>query len=70
MDNEEYWKEELKQRYRSKGIALGMALFMPFGVILWLLVGNPGMLGVGPALGLSIGISIGESMYRKTLLRK
>lgn len=68
MDFDENRKEELKQHYRSRGIAIGTVLFMPFGVILWLLLDNPGFLGVGPALGISIGIAIGEAMYRKEVL--
>jgi len=68
MDYDEYRKEELKQHYQDKGIAIGVVLFMPFGVILWLLLDNPGFLGVGPALGISIGIAIGEAMYKKEVM--
>jgi len=68
MDQDEQRTEELKQQYKRKGMGIGMALFMPFGVILWLLLDNPGFLGVGPALGISIGIAIGEAMYKKEVL--
>ena len=68
MDYDEYRKQELKRHYQGKGMAIGMALFMPFGVILWLLLDTPGMLGVGPALGVSIGIALGEAMYKKEVL--
>jgi hypothetical protein len=30
---------------------------MPFGIVLWLLLDNPGMIGVGVVLGISIGAS-------------
>ena len=68
MNFDENQKEELSQHYHRRGMGIGMALFMPFGVILWLLLGNPGMLGVGPALGISIGIAIAEAMYKKEVL--
>lgn len=58
-------EEELKDHYQRKGMGIGLALFLPFGVILWLLLDNPGFLGLGPALGISIGIAIGEAMYKK-----
>ncbi|MCK5634477.1 MAG: hypothetical protein KAI06_05295 [Anaerolineales bacterium] len=65
MNFDEYQEEELKQQYQRKGMGIGMALFMPFGVILWLLLDNPGFLGVGPALGVSVGIALGEAMYKR-----
>ena len=49
-------------------MGIGLALFIPFGVALWLVLDNPGMLGLGPALGVSIGIAIGEAMYKKEVL--
>ena len=68
MNFDDQQNEELKQHYQRKGMGIGMVLFMPFGVILWLLLDNPGLLGVGPALGISIGIAIGEAMYKKDVL--
>ena len=46
------------RRYTS-GQYMGffMLMFMPFGIVLWLLLDNPGMIGVGVALGISIGAS-------------
>jgi len=63
-------QEALKRQTMGKGMAIGMVMFIPFGVILWLLLDNPGMLGVGPALGISIGIAIGEAMYKKEVSGK
>lgn len=37
-----------------------MAMFMPFGIALWLLLDNPGMIGVGVVLGISIGTSFNQ----------
>lgn len=68
MNFDDHQNEELRQHYQRKGMGIGMVLLMPFGVILWLLLDNPGMLGVGPALGISIGSSIGEAMYKKDVL--
>ena len=68
MNFDDQQNEELKQHYQRKGMGIGMVLFMPFGVILWLLLDNPGLLGLGPALGISIGLAIGEAMYKKDVL--
>jgi glycopeptide antibiotics resistance protein len=68
MNVDEHQNEELKQHYQRKGMGIGFALFMPFGVIFWLLLDNPGFLWVGPALGISIGIAIGEAMYKREVL--
>ena len=37
-----------------------MAAFMPIGIVLWLLLDNPGMIGVGVAIGVSIGASFNQ----------
>jgi hypothetical protein len=51
--------------FRRKGMGIGMILFTPFGIALWLTTGNPGLLGVGPAVGIPVGLSIGEAMYKR-----
>ena len=45
---------------RMSGYYLGIciALFSPMGIILWLTLDNPGFLGIGPALGAAIGVSL------------
>ena len=53
------------ESFRRKGMAIGMILFTPFGIALWLTTGNPGLLGVGPAVGIPVGLSIGEAMYKR-----
>lgn len=65
-----YDQEALKRQTMSKGMAIGMVLFMPFGVILWLLLDNSVMLGMGIVLGISIGAAIGEAMYKKEVSGK
>ena len=38
-------------------MAFFMLLFMPMGIALWLLLDNPGFIGVGVVLGISLGTS-------------
>jgi len=57
-------KQEL-EHYRGIGMAIGMLLFMPVGVVLFILLDNPGMLGVGPTMGLAVGLAIGEGLYQR-----
>lgn len=68
MKREGRREEELKQHYQSKGIGIGIAIFMPIGMVLSMLLDNPGMLGLGPAIGISIGVAIGEALYKKEVL--
>lgn len=41
---------------RSDRVALGIALGLPFGVVLSLLLDNWGMIGVGMAVGVAFGV--------------
>jgi len=50
----------MKKMSKEKGMALGIAIFMPFGIAMWLITGNPGMLGVGPAVGVAVGMAFAE----------
>jgi len=47
-------------RNRMSGYYLGIciALFSPIGIILWLVLDNPGFIGIGPAIGVAIGASL------------
>ena len=59
-----------QKRYRDGhfmgiGIAIGILLFMPFGFVFWILIDNPGFIGIGPAIGVAIGISIGSALEKK-----
>lgn len=55
-----------KERCMGKGMALGMAMFAPIGIVLWIVTDNPGLIGVGPAIGISIGVAIGEHLYKRS----
>ena len=49
-------------------MGIGITIFTGVGVPIAFATGNPGLLGIGPALGVSIGISIGsgiEAKYKK-----
>lgn len=61
-------KNEQRQRdhYLSLGMAIGMILFMPLGVVLLIVTDTPGLLGVGPAAGIGVGLAIGEELYRRS----
>jgi len=49
---------DLKNLKKGQGMALGMAMFIPIGVVMWLVTDNPGMIAIGPALGVSVGIAL------------
>jgi hypothetical protein len=55
-----------KEHYMGLGIAIGMAMFAPIGIVLSILTDNPGLLGIGPAVGVSTGVAIGEHLYKRS----
>jgi hypothetical protein len=70
MELNEKQREALKRKFQEKGMIIGMLMFMPVGVAMWLLLGNPGLLGIGPALGISVGVAIGEDLYNKEITKQ
>jgi hypothetical protein len=54
-----------REHYLSVGMAIGMIMFMPLG-FLFILLDNPGLLGIGPAMGIAVGLAIGEQLYRRS----
>jgi hypothetical protein len=46
-------------------IGICIAIFSGFGIPLSILTDNPGFIGIGPALGVSIGVVIGQSLENK-----
>jgi hypothetical protein len=49
-------------------MAIGTAVFSALGISLAMITENPGMIGIGPAVGVAIGLSIGsgiEAKYKK-----
>ena len=53
-----------RERYIAIGIAIGMPSFALVGFVLRIVTDNPGLLALGPAIGLAMGIAIGEGLYR------
>ena len=43
---------------RGKYMGFFMLMFMPLGIVLWIILDNPGMIGIGVALGISIGVAV------------
>jgi hypothetical protein len=58
-------RAERKRYYMRVGMAIGMATFAPAGIALALMVKNPGLLGIGPAMGIGFGIAIGVSIFQR-----
>jgi predicted nucleic acid-binding Zn ribbon protein len=46
-------------------MGLGIAIFSGVGIPLSIITGNPGLIGIGPALGVAIGVAIGQSIENK-----
>lgn len=49
-------------------MVIGIVIFSGFGIPLSIVSGNPGLIGIGPALGVAFGLAIGsfiESKYKK-----
>ena len=65
MSNQDQKQRQELEHYRGIGMAIGMVLFMPVGLVLFIVLDNPGMLGVGPAMGLAVGLAIGEGLYQR-----
>lgn len=58
-------KKRPKGHYVSVGIAIGIGIFGVLGFIVSALTDNFALLGVGPAVGVPIGILIGQSLESK-----
>jgi len=57
-----------KNLYRSRWLAIGMAVFgVPLGVSFGLALGNMGLMGIGLPLGMVLGMAIGANMDNKAL---
>jgi hypothetical protein len=67
--SEEKNKKTYKEGYFvGRWMVIGMITFAGIGVPLSVISGNQGLIGIGPAFGMSVGIAIGsaiEEKYRK-----
>ncbi len=62
-----YDQEALKRQTMGQGMAIGMVMFIPFGIILSILIGNFAFIGMGLPLGVAVGVAIGESLYQRKI---
>ncbi len=60
-------QENLKRQTMGQGMAIGMVLFIPVGVIFAILIGNFAFVGLGLPLGVAVGVAIGEDIYQRKL---
>jgi hypothetical protein len=66
MSDKHASRDAERERYLAIGMAIGMPTFAFLGIVLCIATHTPGLLGVGPAIGLAMGISIGEGMYLRS----
>jgi hypothetical protein len=66
MSEEKRTRDSERGRYIGTGMVIGMLILAPAGFILWIATGNPGLIGVGPAVGLAIGLAIGDGLYQRS----
>ena len=59
-----------RERCISIGLAIGMPSFAFIGFIVCIATDSPSFLGLGPAIGLALGIAIGEGLYRRRRRRE
>ena len=55
-----------RDRYIAIRLAIGMPSYSLLGFFLCIATDSPGFLGLAPAIGLAIGVSIGEGLYRRS----
>lgn len=58
-------KQHPKGHYTTLGIAIGAGAFGILGVIICMITDNMGLIGIGPAVGIPIGLLIGQSLEGK-----
>jgi hypothetical protein len=56
-----------RDRYIAIGMAIGMPSFALIGFAWCLATDNLGLLGLAPAMGLTMGIAIGEGLYQRSM---
>ena len=55
-----------RNHYMAIGVAIGMPSFALIGFAWCLATDNLGLLGLAPAIGLTMGIAIGEGLYQRS----
>lgn len=67
MDQQNNDLEALKRQTTGQGMAIGMVLFLPFGLIITILTDNSAFIGVGLPIGVAVGAAIGQSLYQRKM---
>ncbi len=67
MANNNNDEKRTKDQYMGIGMAIGMLMFTPVGLVLAIVTGSFGLLGIGPGLGVGVGIAIGEKLHQRSL---
>jgi hypothetical protein len=49
----------------STGLAIGMPIGLALSAIFLFVLETPGLIGVGAAIGTTLGIAIGEGLYQR-----
>ena len=65
MEEEEKNKTYPEGHFVGMWMGIGIAIFSGFGIPLSFATGNPGLIGVGPAIGVAFGLAIGQSIEAK-----
>ena len=63
MNNKE--KKYPEGHFLGMWMGIGIAIFSGFGIPLSIITENPGLIGIGPALGVAFGLAIGQSIENK-----
>lgn len=61
-DNEGKYPEG---HFVARWMAIGMAIFSGLGVALSTIMDSPGLMGIGPAIGVAFGAAVGQSIESK-----
>jgi hypothetical protein len=63
MENEQ--KKYPEGHFAGMWMGIGMVIFTGLGVPLSIITGNPGLIGIGPAIGVAFGLSVGAAVEEK-----
>lgn len=54
-----------KDHYIGVGLAIGMPICMPLGVALFVITGNPGLMGAVVGFSVAVSLAIGENLAQR-----
>jgi hypothetical protein len=65
LEKEEKNKKYPEGHFTGMWMIIGIAIFSGIGIPLSIVTENPGLIGIGPALGVAFGLSIGAGIESK-----